>query len=283
MKVLITGKNSYIGNSFAEFVADKDVDVTKISVRDDVWRGMAFSEFDVVLHVAAVVHQKQSKHTYDEYKVVNTDLPVAIAKKAKAEGVKQFVFISTIAIYGLTGQIKTVDVIADTTQKVPTTYYGETKFAAEKQLTGLADDSFKLTIVRPPMVYGKAAPGNYGQLAKLAKLLPILPKVENKRSMIFIDNLSSFLYQVITNTVGGEFIPQNSELVNTNDLMVLIRKVHGKKTSVLPFGQGLVHLGAKFTGLMSKVYGNLVVDQDTDGVAEYRVADLKTSVEMTER
>ena len=133
----------------------------------------------------------------DLYYRVNRDLAIEVAKKAKAEGVKQFVFMSSIIVYGDSSSNRRV--ITRETVPTPSNDYGRSKLQAEQGITPLESDSFKVVILRSPMVYGKGSKGNYSKLAKLAKKLSIFPDIDNERSMIHIDNLCEFVRLMIDN------------------------------------------------------------------------------------
>ena len=165
-KILITGANSYIGTSLEKWLG-KNPDkyyVDTVSTRDDAWKKKDFSEFDVVFHVAGIAHIKETKENQDLYYKVNRDLAFEAAKKAKAGGVKQFVFLSSMSIYG-----QDVGPIGINTIPNPKTAYGKSKYEAETMVLELEDDSFKVAILRPPMVYGPNSKGNYQLLSKFAK------------------------------------------------------------------------------------------------------------------
>lgn len=281
-RILITGAHSYIGQHFMRYAQKNKMIVDEISVHKDDWKIVDFSQYDAILHVAAMVHKKEQEGMLPLYRAVNCDLPVEIAKKAKKDGVKHFVFMSTIAIFGLSGQVSGIEVINENSKIDPKTYYGRTKADAEILLNGLADSNFAVTNLRPPMVYGKDAPGNYGSLSRLALRLPILPGIKNSRSMIYVDNLTSFIFEVIQHRVSGSFSPQNKEVVDTNSMIKLIRTTHGKKTIVLPFGTSVVKFGAHFSGLIEKVYGSLVVTSSTVPVDNYQVINFIDSIKITE-
>ncbi|MDK1724763.1 NAD-dependent epimerase/dehydratase family protein [Dellaglioa algida] len=281
-RVLITGKNSYIGRSVMDQSESNGMMVDGISVRDDDWKSIDFGKYDVILHVAAIVHKKQSANTLKLYQKINRDLPFEIARKAKAEGVKQFIFMSSIAVFGKKGAIDRVEVIDNITKVSPNTYYGQSKAEAEMYLQSLSDATFTVTIIRPPMVYGKDSPGNYGLLAKLALKLPALPNIKNQRSMIYIGNLVEFIYQIIKNPMSGAFSPQNAELVDTNQMIKMIRKVHGKKTFILPFGMFIVRQVSQFTSLITKFYGSLIVVDEATRLVNYTTVTFDDSIRISE-
>ena len=225
-RILITGANSYIGASFEKWLAQwpDEYSVETVDMIDGSWREKSFAGYDVVFHVAGIAHIKETKKNESLYYLINRDLAYEVAEKAKNDGVPQLIFLSSMSVYGIeTG------VIDKETSVNPKSAYGKSKFQAEELINKLADDSFTVAILRPPMVYGKGCKGNYPRLAKLALKTPIFPLVDNKRSMIYIDNLSEFVKQICDNTIGGLFFPQNSEYVNTSEIVRLIAEAHGKK------------------------------------------------------
>ncbi|UQQ99768.1 NAD-dependent epimerase/dehydratase family protein [Enterococcus gallinarum] len=200
--ILITGENSYIGNNFKNFIStDSDnYNVEVISVRGKEWTQKDFTNIDTIVHVAGIVHKKNVDK--DIYYSINTKLPEEIAKKAKREGVNQFIYFSSMSIFGKeNGQIDW------TTPYNPKNYYGKSKLKAEKALKKLESPLFNIVILRPPMVYGKEAPGNYQKLLKISKFLRFFPDSNNKRSMINIDLLSMFLKCLIDNNSRGIYHP----------------------------------------------------------------------------
>lgn len=281
-KILITGAGSYIGTSFEKWVSQwpEQYEVDTIDMRDDGWRNTPFKQYDVVYHVAAIVHVKENDT--DKYFKVNKDLAIQVAKKAKAAGVKQFIFLSTMGVYGIeTGFID------ENTKPNPKTPYAKSKLEAEGLLNEMMDDSFKVVILRPPIVYGKDCGGNYPRLASMALKLPVFPKVNNKRSMIFIDNLSEFVRLVIEQELSGLFFPQNKEYVNTTDLVQLIAKVHGKELKVTRLFNPLVNLGTKLSETFGKVFGSFTYDKKTlSGSSKelnYDMCSFEESIERTEK
>lgn len=281
-KVLITGKNSYIGRNFKAYIErnyPNEFQVDSISVRGEEWRRYDFSKYDVVLHVAALVHKNENKFSMAQYMKVNRDLTKEIAKRAKTFGVNQFIFLSTIAVYGVKSDRK---IVQDSALN-PITKYGKSKLAAENELKKMSDDKFKLTIVRPPMIYGPNCPGNYGRLRKMAKLWGIYPKFKNQRSMIFIDNLSSVLHQIIKKKWEGVFLPQNQRFVDTNDLIKLIRKNQGKKTIFVFEFKKIIEFLLKHNGYLNKIYGTLEIDPEIyPKEINYSSVSFEQSVKLSE-
>ena len=202
-KVLITGAGSYIGTSFEDYAAEKypeDLTIDTIDMVDGTWREYDFRPYDIVFHVAGIAHAdigNVDEETKQKYYAVNTDLAIETAEKAKAQGVKQFVFMSSAIIYGDSAPLGKRKRITKATRPHPANFYGDSKWKADRGIRKLADDSFTVTVLRPPMIYGKGSKGNYPTLSKMAKKLPVFPKVMNERSMLYIENLCEFLCQVM--------------------------------------------------------------------------------------
>lgn len=280
-RILITGEGSYIGTSFENWVSQwpEKYQVDTIDMRGNEWKDKPFSTYDVIYHIAAIVHVKENDT--EKYFSVNRDLAVEVAKKAKAEGVKQFIFLSTMGVYG-----KETGFIEENTMPNPKTPYAQSKLEAEKILGELADDTFKVTTLRPPIVYGKDCRGNYPRLAGMALKAPIFPKVKNERSMIFIDNLSEFVRLAIDKEMSGLFFPQNKEYVNTTELVQLVAKAHGKELKATGVFNPFVSLGIKFSEVFGKVFGSFVYDKKMSGgpeELEYETFSFEESIERTEK
>jgi UDP-glucose 4-epimerase len=271
-KILITGANSYIGTSFENYLQqwfDK-YHVDTVDMIDGSWREKSFGGYDVVFHVAGIAHSdtgKISKEKEKLYYTVNTDLTIETAKKAKADGVKQFIFMSSAIVYGESVPIGKEKVIKKDTLPEPANSYGNSKLLAENGIRVLNDDSFKVVILRPPMIYGKGCKGNYQTLVKFALKLPVFPYVKNQRSMLYIDNLCEFVRLMIENNESGIFFPQNKEYVNTSDLVKMIAKAHGKKLCLIKGCTWFLKIMSLFTGLVNKAFGSLVYEK---GLSEYK-------------
>ena len=282
-RILITGKDSYIGTSFENWLM-KEPDkyqIDTLDMRDETWKEQDFSAYDVVFHVAGIAHVSTDPKMQDLYYKVNRDLTIDTAKKAKTEGVKQFIFMSSIIVYG--DGSKDLQVITKETKPNPSNFYGDSKLQAEEGITPLSDDQFKVAIIRPPMIYGKGSKGNYPKLAKLAKKIPVFPDIDNQRSMLHIDNLCEFLKVMIDYKESGLFFPQNSEYVKTSEMVKQIAEVHRRKIWLTklfnPIIKSLFRLNT-----VNKVFGNLVYEQPMSKYikANYQIRDLRESVEKTE-
>jgi UDP-glucose 4-epimerase len=222
-------------------------------MKDGAWKGVDFSEYDVVFHVAGIAHTIETSDNQNLYYKVNRDLAYETAQKAKQDGVEQFAFLSSMSVYGIEA-----GVINKNTPLKPNSAYGKSKIEAEELINKLQDDSFTVATLRPPMVYGQGCRGNYPRLVGLALKTPIFPKVDNKRSMIYIDNLSEFVKQLIDHRSGGLFFPQNAEYVNTSEMVRLIAEAHSKRIVMTKLFNPLLRLLNVST--VNKVFGNLVFD-----------------------
>lgn len=288
-KVLITGANSYIGTSFDRYLKEKYPDqyeVDTVDMIDGAWRKKSFSGYDSVFHVAGIAHSDNGKISEEKAKLyysVNTDLTFETAKKAKQDGVKQFVFMSSMIVYGDSAPIGKRKVITRDTPVSPANCYGDSKVQAENVIRPLNDGDFKVVILRPPMIYGKGSKGNYPALSKFAQKFPIFPYVKNERSMLYIENLCEFVRLMIENNECGIFFPQNSEYSNTSEMVKMIAEVHGKKIRLIKgFAWSLKLLGC-FAEIVNKAFGNLCYDMDLSCYkSDYMIASLAESIECTE-
>lgn len=292
--VLITGANSYIGTSFEKYVCEKysqDLSVDTIDMIDGSWREKSFANYDIIFHVAGLAHADVGSVTDEvkaKYYAVNTDLAIETCKKAKGDGVKQFVFMSSAIIYGDSAPYGKKKVITAETQPTPANFYGDSKFQADKGVRAEATDEFIVTVLRPPMIYGKGSKGNYPVLAKMAKKLPIFPDVDNSRSMLYIENLCEFLCQIMLRAEGGIFWPQNAEYSRTSEVVKTIADVVNHKIVVsrsLNWVVGLASLiPGKISGLTNKAFGNLTYDQALSHYDfKYQFYSLSQSIIRTEK
>lgn len=282
-KILITGKNSYVGNSFEKWLENYpgEYEVDKISLRNDSWKKEDFSGYDSILHVAGIAHVSTDPNMEELYYQVNRDLTIEVAKKAKADGVKQFIFMSSIIVYG--DGSKDRKVIDEDTVPTPSNFYGRSKLEAEEGIQPLESNDFKIAIVRPPMIYGKGSKGNYPKLAKAAQILPVFPDIDNERSMLHVDNLSEFLRLVIDNEDRGLFFPQNKEYVKTSEMVRIIAEVYGKKIRLVKVFNPVLKMMSGKVSIVNKAFGNLVYSQSMSSYKEnYTIRDLKSSIEATE-
>ena len=288
-KILITGAGSYIGTSFEKYMKqwpDK-YSTDTVDMIDGSWRDKDFSVYDTVYHVAGIAHSDSGKISEERAKLyysVNTDLTIETAKKAKAEGVRQFIFMSSAIVYGDSAPIGKKKIITKDTPVNPANCYGDSKVKAEEGIRELEDESFKVVILRPPMIYGKGSKGNYPVMAKMAQKLPVFPYVDNCRSMLYIDNLMEFVRLMAENEESGTFWPQNAEYSNTSELVREIAKIHGKKVVLIKGFTWALKIMSHCTGIVNKAFGNLAYDQAMSKyIDNYQHVDLHNSIKFTEQ
>jgi len=295
IRILITGLNSYIGNVTERYLAEYNARegrelyrTDKISLRDRSWEEMDFAPYDVILHVAGIAHAdigKVSEETKERYYQVNRDLTEQVAKKARKEGVKQFIYLSSVIVYGDSAGVGGQKLITARTHPQPANFYGDSKWQAEQRLQALVTDSFHVAVLRPPMIYGKDSKGNFPMLVKLASKMPVFPKIHNERSMLYAENLAEFIRLLAEQGIGGTFFPQNEEYVTTSEMVQAIGRTMGKNIrlwSILnPFVKLASKMPGKISGMANKAFGSLTIDKelsvrDIDG---YRIYSFKESVE----
>lgn len=284
-RILITGKDSYIGTSFEKWVSrwPEEYHVDTLDTKGD-WQSYDFSPYDVVFHVAGIAHVDAKANMEYLYYRVNRDLTIEAAQKAKAEGVKQFIFMSSIIVYGDSSKLGEKRVITKDTIPTSTNFYGNSKLQAEQGIQPLQDERFKVVILRPPMIYGQGSKGNYPKLARLAQKTPIFPDIENERSMLYIENLCEFIRLMIDNEEKGIFFPQNEEYVKTTELVKTIAEVYGKKMRLAKVFNGLIRWGSKKVPAINKVFGSLVYEKEMSDYQdfEYCRSNFKQTIEKTE-
>lgn len=298
-KVLITGAGSYIGQSFIDYTKinySENFEIDELDLMDSSWKNVSFSKYDIVYHVAGIAHAdvgRVSEQTKEKYYRVNTDLTVEVAKKAKEDGVREFIFMSSMIIYGESAPYGKKKVIDENTVPMPANFYGDSKLQADVAVRDVADDTFKVIVLRPPMIYGKGSKGNYPTLAKIAKKFPIFPDVDNERSMLHIDNLCEFLCQIMLIKQFSQkaivLIPQNAEWTKTCDMVKEIARVNGKKIAELKALKVAVIIGNKIpnkiSGLVNKAFGNNCYAHELSTYVgiDYQKITLGKSIELTEK
>lgn len=286
-KVLITGTGSFVGTAIQrhlEGFGDK-YRVESVGTINGEWKDLDFGAYDAIYHVAGLAHADVG-HVSDEvkakYYAVNTDLTIQIARKARAEGAKQFIFMSSSIVYGDPAPIGGERWITRETPCTPANFYGDSKFQAEKGLLPLNSGDFKVVILRCPMIYGRGGRGNFITLEKMARRVALFPKVDNRRSILYVGNLAEFVRLMIENGESGVFWPCNRELINTSDLVRRIGARYGRRIILVPGFTWALKLLARTSGYINKAFGSLAYEA---GLGEYRqdyrLYDLEQSIKET--
>lgn len=258
MNILLTGASGFIGQHFIKNLS-RDHTITPFSFSKDDPAGINFEGIDAVMHLAALVHQTQT-FPETEYFKANRDKTLLLASKAKTAGVKHFVFMSTIKVYGSsTDQIP----FTEDSACFPEDAYGKSKLAAEQELRKLGDDAFTVSVIRSPLVYGKGVKANFLNLAKLVKASRLLPlgNIRNKRSIVYVENLISLINSVITQRRSGIYLASDASAVSTTELVRLMAAALHKKIILLPLPDRVVRF-IKWAnpGIHKRLFQNLELD-----------------------
>jgi len=282
-KVLVTGKSGYIGTKFKEWIEKNhsDIKLEYISVRGEEWENKDFSEYDTILHLAGIAHVSRNPKFEELYYKINRDLTIKLAEKAKKESVRQFIFMSSIIVYGQDNEIGNYTAITKDTVPNPSDFYGDSKLQADLFVQKMRTDSFKTLVIRTPIVYGPSCKGNFDKIVKLSKFIPLFPSIDNKKSMIFIDNLCNLLEKTILSEEAGIIYPQNNEYVSTKDIVKVISELRNKKTYEISIFNPLIKIASKKIKFINKIFGNKFYDKKLDNFNEYQIYDFKESIKKS--
>ena len=276
MKILLTGATGFIGSNILSSNSSQfrcvirkkntksftDSYLIDSFTRSTCWSG-AFNGVNAVVHLAGLAHSK----TYNEndYNSINVEATLNLAKQAATFGIKRFVFVSSI---GVNGPFTFDQPFTHRDAPNPHNIYAKSKLNAEIGLKQIASDTgMELVIVRPTLVYGPNAPGNFASLCKLVKILPFLPfgATLNKRNFISVHNLADLLIICAKhpNAAGHVFLASDSNAISTEEFTNAIAVGLNKKILQIPISLYLIRLVAKIIGksaLFEQLFGNLEVD-----------------------
>lgn len=256
-KILITGSNSFIGKNYQRYSGNI---IDELSLLKQEPEGIKYQGYDAILHLAALVHQSRAL-SEEEYFKVNKDLALRTAISAKSAGVKQFVFMSTVKVYG--NSKPSSGIWNEESECLPTDSYGKSKYAAEIALKELEDESFTVSIVRTPLVYGVEVKANMLSLVNLIRKFPILPlgNIQNQRSFTSVRNLTAYIDRIIEIRASGIFIAKDLKNISTTELVEILSKAIGKKVFLLPIPVFLASLCMKvYPRLFNRLYGDYAFD-----------------------
>lgn len=283
-RVLITGAGSYIGTKVQEWLnkafdgAEKLFQVDAVDTINDNWKKADFSQYDVVYNVAGIAHVKAAKGDEPLYYAVNRDMVIEIAKAAKAAGVKQFIHMSSMIVYKEVKTLAGKQIHKDTIPE-PNGFYGDSKLQGESGIRALADGSFKVCIMRPPMIYGPGCKGNFPKLIWLAQKTPVFPAWHNRRSMLYIDNLCEFVKQLILHKVDGTVYPQNAEYSNTVEIVRHFAKTNGKRIWITRLLNPAIWLFGNHVRALGKMFSDSTYDMEMSQYPfEYQIVSFKESL-----
>lgn len=262
-KILITGAGSYVGENVRKYIlsTSSDFQIDAVDTIGDNWKKADYSQYDVVYHVAGIAHVNADPKMEALYYKVNRDLTIEVARTAKAAGVKQFIFMSSQIVFHESQSLKT-EVLTAQTKENPNGFYGDSKLQAELGIKPLEDENFKVCILRPCMIYGPNAKGNFPRLAKLACKTPIFPCWHNKRSMLYIDNLAEFVKQAVLRELSGTYYPQNRELADTVEIIRFFAKAAGHRIWITRLLNPFVWLGSFVLQPLNKMFATYYYDPE---------------------
>lgn len=280
-KILITGAGSYVGESVRRYMlttAPGEFEIDAVGTINDEWKKADFGKYDVVYHVAGIAHVNADPKMESLYYKVNRDLTIEVAQTAKSAGVKQFIFMSSQIVFHESKSLKT-EVLSKNTKENPNGFYGDSKLQAEIGLHKLESDDFKVCILRPCMIYGPNAKGNFPRLARLATKVPVFPLWHNKRSMLYIDNLAEFVKQTVLRELCGTFYPQNREQADTVEIIRFFAKETGHKVWITRLLNPFVWLGSFVLQPINKMFATYYYDPSMSKMDfDYQLVSFKDSL-----
>ena len=282
-KVLITGAGSYVGESVRRYIVAKipgQYQIDAVDTVEDNWKKVDYSQYEVVFHVAGIAHVNADPKMEPLYYKVNRDLTIEVARHAQAAGVKQFIFMSSQIVFHESQSLKT-EVLTAETKPNPNGFYGDSKLQAEEGLKALRAEGgqMKICILRPCMIYGPNAKGNFPRLAKLAVKTPIFPAWHNKRSMLYIDNLAEFVLQAMERELEGTFYPQNRELADTVEIIRFFAKEAGHKVWITKLFNPFVWLGSFVLQPINKMFATYYYDPEMSRMEfDYQLVSFEESL-----
>ncbi|MEO5592032.1 MAG: NAD-dependent epimerase/dehydratase family protein [Chitinophagaceae bacterium] len=258
--IAVTGSTGFVGKRLMAYNIEK-FHLRPINLRDTPVNAINLLDVDVVLHLAGKAHQMEpidDKVYFD----VNYELTKQLADKALLQGIKQFIYISSTKVYG--DDIN--EILSEHSPCLPVDAYGASKLKAEQYLQSLQSDSFKIAIIRPPLVYGPGVKGNMIRLLQLADKNFPLPfgKINNARSMVFIDNLIELINTIVFKETAGVFIAGDVLPVSTEKLLLLMRTYLDNNKGLVTVPGFLRNIIKKLRPLLyMRLFGSFVVDNSS--------------------
>lgn len=256
-RILITGLNSYIGTNVEKWLkkSPNKYSVHTLDMRNSDWKSFDLSGYDVVFHVAGIAHVSNKKRLSHLYFDVNSKLPIELAKKCKLSGVSHFVFMSSMVVYSYKETI-----INNLTVPKPDNIYGKSKLIAENELKYLQSESFFISIIRAPFIYGIHSKGNFNKLLFLSKIMFLLPKTKYKKSILYIDNLCIFVETIINQKKSALYYPTNRENLSTVEIIYILRTLQHKKTIYFRGLDYIFKILIKTFSIFRKIFGERIYD-----------------------
>ena len=289
MTILVTGATGFVGTSLVQKIANLyDVviltrkqnallpDTVQQCIKENIFQADFPKSIDVVIHLAGRAHilNDQSTDPLTDFRKVNVEGTLQLAKQALDKKAKRFIFISSI---GVNGAITFDQPFSESTLPKPHADYAISKFEAEEALKALfVGSETELVIIRPPLVYAAHAPGNFARLLKLASTNLPLPfaQTNNKRSFVALENLVNFIQVCIEhpNAANQTFLVADQHSLSTRELVEYLKQGMGKKPYFIYIPQPLMKLGAICLG-KSKLYEQLFESLEIDTTKAQKLLD----------
>ena len=276
IKILLTGTNSFVGKNFLYYSKFKDVE--EISLFENKPADIDYGKFDVIIHLVAIVHQTK-RIPEEKYFHVNKDLCLEVAENAKKAHVKQFIFLSTVKVYGKF--IPGSEPWNEDSECLPDDSYGKSKYEAEKELRKLEDTDFIVSIIRTPLVYGEGVRANMLSIMKLINASYILPfkDIKNRRNFTAAENLVGFIDRIIEKRISGIFIAMDEKAISTSELVKMISENLGKKIILFNIPDFIIRIGvSRLPRIFDRLYGSFEMDNSKT----LAILDFKPPVPISE-
>ena len=281
MKILVIGKNGYVSTSFQKYMKRyPEIIVDTISARCDKWKEHSFKGYDAVFNTTGLAHDDARKGTDEQFMALNRDLPFGLASKAKEAGVRTFINMSSMIVYGEMSELGKEELITDITIPKPSGIYGKSKLAGEKAILSLENETFKVAIIRSPLIYSENAVDNFLKLTEYARKGFIFPDINNKRSMIYSENLCELVKLIAENNGAGIYYPQQEEYICTSKLVYDVAKNARHKLHLTKIFNPIIYSMSKKKVFFRKVFGSLAYDMEISNYfdGKYRVVDYDESI-----
>lgn len=272
MRLLILGRNSYVGKSVNDYFTREhsDVEVDFANSRNREWEKCDFSKYDAVYNVSGLCHADSKHGTPEQYMSINGQLPIDMGIKAKSDGCKLFINMSSAIVYGNMSFIGEEKIMDRSTVPIPVNVYGESKLFAEKGLLKLEDESFGVALIRAPLIYGENATGNFPLLVKFARKCPVFPDIKNKQSMIYIDNLCELIYLIVKNNKRGIYLPQDNQIICTSKMVKDLAVIYGKQMHLIKIFNPILKFFGRKIYFIDKAFGNIAYAAEASNDFEYQ-------------
>jgi UDP-glucose 4-epimerase len=278
--VLVTGASGFVGRHLAPALVldgwrvraalrkltgnDEEVLIDSIGPATD-WRA-ALADVEAVVHLAARVHHPNEEQASELYNIVNTEGTLRLARCAASAGVRQFVYISTILVNGSSTDGRAP--FREDDIPSPRGVYGRSKAAAEAGLEQMSGhDGMQVTVIRPPLIYGAGAIGNFRLLARAVQTgIPLpLGSIDNRRAFLSVQNLVSFIINRLSRVdmKFDIFLVADSEQVSTPDFVRHIASAMGASARLVPMPVAALQLSLKMVGrpeVRDSLIGSMEVD-----------------------